>query len=116
MTARGHKFTREEGLIGSSKGGFTPERAREAAKKRNEQIKENKKKRVAFSELFEKYITAEKAEEIVQAIINMTLNDKIKPQDRLKSFELILRVLGEDTKLNTQELNSLQHYIKLEIS
>lgn len=116
MAARGHKFTREEGLIGSAKGGFTKETAKAAYEKGQKQRKENVKKRAAFSELFEKYITAEKAEEIVQAIINMTLDDKIKPQDRLKSFELILRVLGEDTKLNTQELNSLQHYIKLEIS
>lgn len=111
-----HIFTREEGLLGTARGGFTPERAKEASAKGKKQIKENKMKRVVFAELFEKYITAEKAEEIAKAIINMPLDEKIKPQDRLKAFELLLRVLGQDNKLNTQELNSLQQFIKLEIS
>lgn len=110
-----HKFTREEGLKGTAKGGFTSANAKENQLKANKQLKENKAKRQSFSELFEKYITSEKAEEIAQAIINMPLDTTIKPQDRLKAFELILRVLGEDKALNTQELNALQQYIKLEI-
>lgn len=111
----GHKFTREEGLRGTAKGGFTSESAKANQLKSVTVVKENKIKRQSFSELFEKYITSEKAEEIAQAIINMPLDASIKPQDRLKAFELILRVLGEDKQLNTQELNALQQYIKLEI-
>lgn len=111
----GHKFTREEGLLGTERGGFTTETAKTNAEKSHIAFKENRQKRNTFAELFNQYITSDKAIEIAKAIINMPLDNTIKAQDRLKAFELILRVLGEDKPLNTQELNQLQQVIKLEI-
>ena len=90
---------------------------REAKKRKAEETKKNNKhRRDSFKTLFDKYITPDKADKIVKSIVDIVLNDDIKPQDRLKAFEIICKVLGEDyDKLSTNELDNLEQVIKIEI-
>lgn len=89
----------------------------DAVKKKQAETKaKNGKRRDSFKTLFDKYITSDKADKIVQSIVSIVLDESVKPQDRLKAFEIICKVLGEDyDKLNNNELNNLEQVIKIEI-
>ena len=76
----------------------------------------NKKIRKGFKTLFEEYITDDVADKMVQSIMELTYDKKVAPKDRLKAFELVMRVLGEIDKLHKDDVEMLATAIHLTIA
>ena len=76
---------------------------------------ENKKRRKGFKQIFEEYLTASKEEEIAKDFIGIITDKSVKVADRIKAFELLLRVTQELDTLSKTDLNALKEVIQLKL-
>lgn len=76
---------------------------------------ENRKQRKGFKLIFEEYLTASKEEEIAKDFIDVITDKSVKVADRIKAFELLLRVTQELDTLSKTDLNALKEVIQLKL-